>query len=467
METVFFGNEVKGLALTLSNVPGTGDHYLEWNDQSNACYNGVETIQLSGENLLVQLLPQATKQIGVAKFEVKFNCDSKVFDGVERCLMLIFKEKLLVKPALIKKKAAPKKDYSKIKYLNLEGKNLKKLPDYVVEMTALETVKLAYNPKLDLQDAFEVLAAFPNLVDVGFSIEGGAIPENFGKLTQLESVSVTELTKPCTFPESIGQLKQLKSLLVMSDADIVLPESFAELTELTDLNIRVRAWNLPSRFYQLLKLKQLDFSNCRFTHVPPEMAQMTEVETVVFNNPVGQDFSQIMPIIAQMPNLKVLELDVNPVPNEVGLCKNIEELIIWAGADKDNPLYLPDELFELTQLQTLTINRSYIDRIPDGIGRLKGLKTLALQECEFECLPDSIGELTSLEFLNLGENPSLKSLPDSVGNLVRLESLYIHDTPQLKELPLSLKNLTKLTDILISNREALKNVPEAWDSLLT
>ena len=56
VETVFLGNEAKALALVLSNVPGSADHYLEWNDQSNACINGVQSIRLSGAVLELQLL---------------------------------------------------------------------------------------------------------------------------------------------------------------------------------------------------------------------------------------------------------------------------------------------------------------------------------------------------------------------------------------------------------------------------
>ncbi len=467
VETVFFGNAAKGLALLLSNVPGTADHYLEWNDQSNACVNGVEKIELSGDALQVQLAPKAVEQIGETEFSVEFECDKDVFKEVTRCLELIFQEKLLLKKTAPKKgKATPKQDYSKIRYLNLEGKNLKKLPDHVSEMTAVETAKLARNPKLDFQAVCEVLATFPNLKELTFSTEGG-IPENLGKLTQLETLSITDLTKPCAFPESVGQLKKLKSLLVMGDSEVSLPESFADLTELEALNMRVKSWELPARFYQLSKLKSLDFSNCRFTRVAPEMAQMTEVSTVIFSNPMGQDFSQILPIVAQMPNLKTLELSVNPVPKEVGLCKNIEELIIWAGTDPLHPLQLPDELFELTQLQTLIMSLNYFEKIPNGIGKLKGLKTLALQESIFESLPDSIGELSNLEFLNLSENPALKSLPDSLGKLAQLQTLHLDETPQLTELPVSLKNLTNLTSVRISNRETLKNIPENWDSLLT
>jgi hypothetical protein len=67
IETVFFGNEEKELALVMSSVPGTADHYFEWNDQSNACNNAVKTIELSGQHLHLELLPEAAQQLGMDK----------------------------------------------------------------------------------------------------------------------------------------------------------------------------------------------------------------------------------------------------------------------------------------------------------------------------------------------------------------------------------------------------------------
>lgn len=465
-ETVFFGNEKKALVLLMSNVPGTSDHYLEWNEQSNACVNGVDTIQFSEEVLHVKLLPKAAEQLGETEFYVGFEADDALLKELLRCLKLIFPDKLQVKKTAVKQKAAPVKDYSKIRYLNLEGKNLKELPGYVSEMGALETVKLTRNPKLDLYAAFEVLAKCSNLKDLTFSTES-LVPENLGKLTQLESLQIYDLKKPCTFPESMGELKKLKNLLVMGDSDIVLPESFSSLTSLENLNLRVESWPLPSKFYQLSKLKLLDFINCRFTQIPEAFADMPEVETIVFGGPETRDFAQIMPIVDRMPNLKTLELYTNPVPKEISLCKNIEKLVISMGLHEGFTAQLPEELFELTQLQTLLLTFCKFDKIPEEIGKLKGLKSLIIKESIVESLPDSIGMLSNLELLNISEISNLKSLPSSLGNLTQLKELYLDDNPQLTALPSSLESLKQLTSVRLSNRETVKNIPEAWNKLFT
>ncbi|WP_428653883.1 leucine-rich repeat domain-containing protein [Runella sp.] len=448
-ETVFFGHQEKELALLISNISGTPDHYLEWNDQSNACINAVKTIQLSGNELQIHLRPEAAKRLGVSDFVIAFTIAELDLKKISQYLSRIFGNQLIIKRTDVHKKAVPKQDYSRIKYLNLEGKNLKTLPDYVSEMTSLETAKLARNPRLNFHGVCEVLAKLPLVKELTFTTNQ-EVPANISQLTTLESLSLNGFTSPQVLPESIGLLKNLNYLLILSDSDVILPESFADLVNLTALTIRAESWQLPSKFYRLSKLKLLDFYNCRFTHVPEEMAGMNEVDTLYFSSPDRRDYSQILPVVAQMPNLKELELNVNPVPKEIGLCKQIEKLVLWAGIDSRTSLQLPDELFELQQLKTLIFNMSYFDEIPAEIGRLKGLEQLVFIESDFERLPDSVGELSNLTYLNVSENPSLRVLPKSLGNLTKLKHLYLSDNPQLTNLPDSLKNLTNPETVRIS-----------------
>ncbi|MFN8345073.1 MAG: hypothetical protein U0X91_08720 [Spirosomataceae bacterium] len=464
VETVFFGNSEKGFALLLSNVPGTSDRYLEWNDQSKACINAVKMIQLSARELQIRLLPEATKRLGVSDFAITFTVTEHDFNQISKRLLLIFGNQLILKKSDVSQKTLPKQDYSRIKYLNLEGKNLKMLPDYVGEMISLETAKLARNPQLDFQAVCEVLAKLPAVKELTFTTNR-EVPANIGQLSALESLSLTGFTSPQILPESIGQLKNLKYLLLMSEAEVILPTAFADLERLEDLNIRAASWQLPPEFYRLSGLKRLDFSNCRFTCVPEEVAGMDRVETVIFGSPDERDYAQILPVIAQMPNLKTLEIDTNPIPKEIGLCQQIEKLVIWTGLGSRIPLHLPDELFDLQQLKALDLGMNYFEEIPAGIGRLKGLEKLVFIEADFERLPDSVGELSRLTYLNISENPSLHSLPESLGNLTQLKQLYINGNPKLRSLPDTLKNLTHLEAVRLSHRDTFLNLPDRWDSL--
>lgn len=434
VETVFFGAEGKDLALTISSVPGTSDHYFEWNSQSNACTGAVKTIRLSGRSLRIQLLAKAARQLGTAKFAIELACDEQVLEEVTKRLSSIFGAKFEVTQASrpAKKAApAPNQDYAKIKYLNLEGKNLKALPAHVRELGALEVAKLARNPQLDFREVCEVLGKLPSVKELSFTTDQ-PVPENIGALGQLESLSLDGFSKPQVLPESIGQLRNLKRLQIMSGADVILPESFAALTGLESLNIRAASWQAPTQFHKLSKLTSLDFENCRFTRVP-ELASMDAVTTVYFAGQGAREYSQLLPVVARMPNLKTLQLAGAVVPAEVALCQQIEELIVWGAKD-----------------------------VPASIGKLKNLTTLVLSSCDFRTPPESIGELSNLELLNISENPSLRALPESLGNLSRLRFLILEEDPLLTQLPDSLRRLTRVEEIRLSDPDRIAGIPDGW-----
>ncbi len=475
VETVFFGNEEGALALILSAEPGTTRHYLEWQSPATAIYDGVRRIYFNDGKLHIDLLPDAAEQVGEREFEIVVDDNDHQLDQVILCLERIFQEKFSygslssgtksISTTNQSTKNRSTKNFEAIRYLDLEGKNLRALPDDIARMTTLEVVKFAHNPIEDLDAALESLAGCPRLRELSFSLVGGPIPERLGKLTQLEALSITELERPCRFPESIGQLKRLRSLFVMSDSEVHLPESFADLSELQQLQLRVTGWNLPREIYKLSKLTELDLTHCRATEFPVEIASMTNIEAIIIDRSELPAMSLVMPILASMPHLKRLEVNWNPLPREIGLCRNIEELIVSVGTSPADPLQLPEELFELVQLQTLLLHRNYFEEIPNGLGKLRGLTALSFQESVFETLPDSIGELSNLEFLNLSDNPSLQKLPASMGNLTKLQTLLLNDTPRLKELPFSFENLHRLEQVRLSH-EPPKNVPKAWLDLI-
>jgi Leucine-rich repeat (LRR) protein len=465
-ESVFFGNAELELALTLAKVPGTTGHTCEWNDQANVCSNAVDSIQLSGPVVRIRLLAEAAEQLGETNFVIELDCEDGTLEEVGRRLAAIFGDRFRAgRPAGRKAAPATQKDFSKIKYLNLEGKDLRALPDEVGEMTALETAKLGRNPRLDFHAVCEVLSQLPALRELSFTTDG-PVPENIGGLTALESLQLTGFTTPQVLPEGLGKLKKLKSILIMSEADVVLPESFADLAELEQLTVRARSWQLPTRFDRLARLTGLDLSQCRLARAPEGMADMAAVTWVALGGGEGCDYEQILSVVARMANVERLELTTNPVPKAVGLCRQIRELVIWAGVDAERPLQLPEEMFGLRQLKTLVMSRNCFAEIPEGIGRLQGLETLAIDESEFEELPETLGDLENLTFLNLSENPLLRALPESLGRLRRLQGLRLDDDLGLVRLPDSARELTGLETVSLSGTEQVENVPESWKLLL-
>lgn len=412
-QTVFFGKEDAELALTISSVPGGPGHLLEWNDQSQACANAVKKLSLSGRRLQIELLAKAAKQLGESKFGIELVCSEEILAAVQRSLGAILGERFELKAGARKQVVAPvaPPDYGKIKYLNLEGKNLKVLPPHVAEMTALEVVKLQRNPKLDLRQVFEVLGALPGVKELSVTTDE-PIPENLGTLQQLESLTLDGMVGPQVLPEVLGQLRNLRQLLVLSDGDVVLPESLAELSELESLNIRAPSWQAPTGLYRLSKLTTLDLGNCRFARVPEELAGMDAVTTVYLGGQSREELAHLLSVVARLQNLETLQLATDVVPEEVASCQQIRELVVWGARE-----------------------------LPESLGQLKGLEVLVLSLGDFAALPESIGDLENLTLLNVSENPSFETLPESVGRLQKLQTLILEENPRLRILPPSVCHL--------------------------
>ncbi len=133
----------------------------------------------------------AAKQVGEAQFAIELACDAEALREVAERLRVIFRERF----TLTHETAPAGQDYGTVKYLNLEGKNLKALPAQVKELRALETVKLAGNPELDFGEVCEVLAALPAVKELRFTTDG-PVPESIGQLRGLETLALDGFTRP-------------------------------------------------------------------------------------------------------------------------------------------------------------------------------------------------------------------------------------------------------------------------------
>ncbi len=97
---------------------------------------------------------------------------------------------------------------------------------------------------------------------------------------------------------------------------------------------------------------------------------------------------------------------------------------------------IPEPIFELGQLETLSLEYNEIKEIPESICKLKSLERLFLSGNQLRALPSSLGELDSLRILFLEEN-KIETIPDSI---IHLKSL--------KEVFLRKNNFTKFPEIL-------------------
>ncbi|XP_078616419.1 uncharacterized protein LOC144884811 [Branchiostoma floridae x Branchiostoma japonicum] len=87
---------------------------------------------------------------------------------------------------------------------------------------------------------------------------------------------------------------------------------------------------------------------------------------------------------------------------------------------------LPDELFELTKLQALTLNENKNIQLSEKLIRLTNLKLLTLNDCNLETVPAAVMKLTQLEALILSYNRNI-TLPDEMSSLVNLTVLNLYN----------------------------------------
>jgi hypothetical protein len=122
---------------------------------------------------------------------------------------------------------------------------------------------------------------------------------------------------------------------------------------------------------------------------------------------------------------------------------------------------LPDELWQLTTLETLTIRDCKdVVSIPEGIGQLSALKALTLDNVDsLETLPASLWQLNKLEALTLKRPYFITTLSEDIGQLTALKSLTLQNMPLLNALPASLWQLDKL-EVLTLRALQITALPE-------
>ena len=134
------------------------------------------------------------------------------------------------------------------------------------------------------------------------------------------------------------------------------------------------------------------------------------------------------PELCKLPDLRVLDLGNG----------------VWGYEDKFNGAKenafsaLPDSFGNLSNLQTLYLNRTQITTLPDSFGNLSNLQMLDLNFTHITSLPDSFGNLSNLKTLSLRRTP-ITTLPESFGNLSNLQWLWLDDTPLYNKLPPEIK----------------------------
>nr|CRH07284.1 Conserved protein of unknown function. Containing small GTP-binding domain and Leucine-rich repeat (LRR) domain [Candidatus Magnetococcus massalia] len=164
---------------------------------------------------------------------------------------------------------------------------------------------------------------------------------------------------------------------------------------------------------------------------------------------------------ARMQGIKALDLsglDLTELPDEIGLCTNLETLDL-----SDNQLSeIPLTLGHLDRLQLLDLRGNKLRVLPENMVKLQNLAFLRLGYNQFSAFPQSICHLGKLRRLILRGN-RLEQLPDELTQLSQLQELSLHDN-RLSTLPDSLNQLEQLETLLLAGNQ-IRTLPESFAQL--
>ena len=283
--TAQMGNQVKELYLNyckIKEIPIT-----------IAALKGLEILHLKGNNLYT--LP---KEISTLK-------KLKVLD--------LSNEDNYVRTNRIESLPSTIGQLSQLETLNLRANNLTSLPKEFAQLQNLKTLNLSLNLLRTFPSSLYSLEKL-QVLDLSFT-EINRIPDEIENLTQLEYLNLTGnffinyKLKINTLPETFGQLKLLKTLILKDNVIAILPNSFQNLTQLEYLDIKGNLLeSLPENFGQIAQLKELDLKGNEIKMLPTSFSSLKKLEVLNLAFNFNIDTTSTEKTLLTMPQLKLVDI---------------------------------------------------------------------------------------------------------------------------------------------------------------
>ncbi len=232
------------------------------------------------------------------------------------------------------------------------------------------------------------------------------------------------------FPKEIFEIKDLETLKLMSNKIKIIPQDIKQLTNLKHLYLYS---NCISEISEDLLLDMPYLENFDLAENPIDYH-----ETILFYHKNNR-------MIGYRENLETIK-NYNSYP----LTKNSLSLY------KKSKI-LPEELFALTDINSLSIHLNELEVLPNLISNLINLEYLDLANNKLDNLPKDFYKLSKLKYLNLNNN-KFQNIPDIVWSLPNLETLYF-DNNEIKNFDFSIFTKKQLIDF-----SALNNPFENFNS---
>jgi internalin A len=236
---------------------------------------------------------------------------------------------------------------------------------------------------------------------------------------------------------------------------------------------------------------ELDLAGQNLTELPPEIGQLTQLETLILgkydsdtNKYIGNQITALPPEIIALEKLhsinlsdncltvfprKILEMtqmralhlnknQITKIPSEIVQLSQITEL----GLQNNSLTKFPETVTKLTELRLLGLGGNEIQEIPESIANLIHLEKILIWANQIKVIPEALAKLTNLQKIHFGKN-QIKVIPEALARLTNLQEAYLNEN-QISTIPVALSNLAQLQKLDLSSNQ-IEAIPEALERL--
>lgn len=171
--------------------------------------------------------------------------------------------------------------------------------------------------------------------------------------------------------------------------------------------------------------------------------------------------------LTQLQELSLYGNELTTLSEDIGLLYNLKKLylgrIIWGTPVGNKLSYLPETICKLSNLENLDVSFNNLSEIPKNIGKLSKLEFFSAIGNQITFIPDSLCSLYKLKTLYLGSN-QITSLSNNIEFLTNLEKLSLTHN-NFNEIPVTIGNLLKLKRLTIHDNKNLEELPLSLENL--
>ena len=377
-----------------------------------------------------------------------------------------------------------------LKTLQLNNTRITALASDFGQLPNLQVLNLSYCSKLTkLCDNFGELPRLEDLNAPGTKLE--YLPENFGNISTLTSLSISNSSELKALPESISKLKGITKLDLGGCSKLEsLPESIGEMTQLTELRLSncSSLQSLPESFGQLIQLTKIDLGYCEqlntlpasignltnvreidlsscsnLTGLPSGIGQMTNLTKFTFSGASHVTLPESFANLTQLEEFSCTnwsEGDVR-IQGDLRLFANMSKLKKLAAAYNNfsGDLSILSSLPQLTDIDLTGNNLSATLDLNNLVNA--NLKTLKLGKNNLSGTLDGLSKGIALTAVDLSENKLTGTIPEDIDKCSRLSTLYLNGNKLTGNIPVAIANMTRITwgGLRLNNNNLSGTVP--------